>query len=529
VPLFAGRSSNKLCAAGAAIALLCWLDASPAAASKTGPSASAPATAGDAGVKRIELPLPPLPKAPSITLPRPESDQLEQLDGLLARIRSKDLEDRSAAVREILELSPAIVPAIDHRVNAIAESADREAMKNVLGAIRTKARSDVREKLEAEGKRGSVDTPDYLEMLTLQARPDSKAWQDLVALAAMSRALVHVGTVEAARELVDVCVRFGDLLRVDTQLQLAKLGDRAVAALIEARRHQAPKISNWAERQLDALGKGIPSEAVQTTDQQVLADILRAYGRTRDPDAARIVISFSNSERAQIREAARQAIALMGEVGGWQLRDAYENVVGKKPPRDWSWERTARELFGEQDRLRLSRVYTLFEDGMRAKSAGRLDDMRRAFDQVLSRSPDFERGGEMAPGYFAFARETADQHPAEAIAALRRVRRLAITPEERAQAESWLLTLEGERLLGTGIADQTLARRAIEVDASNERAKKLLARIERGELHARSGWARWAAAGAIGVGAVAAIAFIVLRRPRTGAKRASASDPAESH
>jgi hypothetical protein len=478
-------------------------------------------------VKRIELPLPPLPKAPSIALPRPERDQLEQLDGLLVRIRSKDLEDRSAAVREILELSPSVVPAIDHRMNAIAESADREAMKNVLGAIRTKARSDVRETMEAEGKRGSVDTPDYLEMLTLQARPDSKAWQDLVSLAAMSRALVHVGTVEAARELVDVCVRFGDLLRVDTQLQLAKLGERAVAALIEARRHQAPKISSWAERQLDALGKGIPSEAVQTTDQQVLADILRAYGRTRDPDAARIVISFSNSERAQVREAARQGIALMGEVGGWQLRDAYENVVGKKPPRDWSWERTARELFGEQDRLRLSRVYTLFEDGMRAKSEGRLDDMRHAFDQVLSRSPEFERGGEMAPGYFAFARETADQHPAEAIAALRRVRRLAATPAERAQAESWLLTLEGERLLASGIADQSLARRAIEIDASNERAKKLLARIERGELHTRSAWARWAAAGAIGAGAVAAIAFIVLRRPRSGAKRAPASDPAE--
>jgi hypothetical protein len=334
----------------------------------------------------------------------------------------------------------------------------------------------------------------------------------------MSRILVQVGTVEACRELIDVFVRFGDLLRVDTQLQLEKLGERAVAALIEARRHQAPQIARWAERQLDALGKAIPSEAVQTTDQQVLADVLRAYGRVREPDAARIVISFSNSERAQIREAARQGVALMGEVAGWQLRDAYENVVGKKPPRDWSWKRTARELFGEQDRLRLSRVYRLFEDGMRAKAEGRLDDMRRAFDQVLSRSPSFERAAEMTGGYLAFAREAADEHTGEAIAALRRASRLAASPEERVQAESLLLTLEAERLLESGIADQTLPRRAIELDRSNERAKSLLARMERGELQSQSRFGRWAAALAIGATALLAIGIILLRRPRSAAK-----------
>ena len=96
------------------------------------------------------------------------------------------------------------------------------------------------------------------------------------------------------------------------------------------------------------------------------------------------MVSFAGTERSQVRDAARQAIALMGETANWQLRDAYENVVGKRPQRDWSWERTARELFGELDRLRSSEVSDLFEAGLKAQSDGDLERMRSAFDQVLA-------------------------------------------------------------------------------------------------------------------------------------------------
>ncbi len=92
--------------------------------------------------------------------------------------------------------------------------------------------------------------------------------------------LTQIGTVQAVRELIDVYVRFGEFLRMDTQLQLEKLDDKAVGALIEARRHQARKIARWAERQLDMLGKAIASEAVQTEDQEVSRRRAQAYGRT---------------------------------------------------------------------------------------------------------------------------------------------------------------------------------------------------------------------------------------------------------
>lgn len=458
--------------------------------------------------------LAPLPEVPKLERPRPSETELEELDALLGRFRSEDASVRETAMREVLEVKPSLVSAIDFRMNQIADKADKNEMKRTLEEIRKRGRSQERERMKAAGKKGKLETPDYLSMVVENARPTSKPWQDLVGVLAMSRMLVQIGTVDAARELIDVFVRFGEFLRVDTQLQLEKMGDKSVAALIEARRHKAEKIGRWAERQLDTLGKAIASEAVQTEDHQVLADVLRAYGRVRDPDSARIVISFANSERAQVREAARQAVAMMGEVGAWQLRDTYETILGKKPPRDWSWERTARELFAAFDRMRLAQVHQLFDDGTKAHAEGKLDEMRAAFDKVLARSPMFERRAEMASGYLAFAEKYAEEKPAEALSALRRAERIAADDALKKRVQSRLLVLEAESLLERGIADQVLFRRAIELDPENASAREGLARIERGELEKKSQFGRYAAAGAIGLVALIAIGVVGLRRGR---------------
>ena len=433
----------------------------------------------DAGAKRVKRPLPELPEVPKRERKAPTKEHLEELETHLSGFRSKDAHVRQSAVRQLLEVSPALVPAIDKRLNDIADRGDRSGMKRLLQSLRRKARKAVREKMRAEGKRGKIVTPDYLDIVVEFARPDDKLWQDLVSVLAMSRMLVQIGSVQGVRELIDVYVRFGDFLRVDTQLQLEKLGDKAVAALVETRRHRAGKIARWAERQLDTLGKGIVSEAVRTEDQEVLADVLRAYGRIREPDAARIIISFANSERAQIRQAARQGVAMMGEVGAWQLRDSYESTVGKKPPRDWSWDRTARELFGELDRLRLAKVHDLFEAGLAAEREGKLEEMRTAFDKVLARSPMFEHRAEMAKGYVAYARKVQEEQPDLALDALRRAKRVA-DAKERPRIESQELTLRAKILLSKNIADQTLVARALELDESNDDARDLADRMERG-------------------------------------------------
>jgi hypothetical protein len=486
----------------------------------------APGIAADGAPTAVEAPsLPPLPEPPSRDLPAPQAADLQRLDDLLARAASADDAVREAARREVLEVDATLVPAIARRLGTIADQADREAMKQVLEATRRRARSEARKQQRSEGKGGEIAAPDVLEALSTHARPDSKPWRDLLRVVAMSRMLVQVGSLQAARTLIDVYVRFGEFLRIDTQVQLFKLGDRAVPALIETRRHQAEKVARWAEGQLDRLGRAIPGEAVGVQDPEALADVLRAFGRVRDPDAARIVISFANSERAQVRQAARQAVVLMGEVANWQLRDTYENVVGKKPPRDWSWQRTARELFGEFDRLRLSRVYQLFADGQAAERAGDLPRMRAAFDQLLARSPLFERRAEMAAGYFAFARQAGAKERATALEAVLRAERLSTDAAAKKQMRSLRLTLEGEQLLAQGVVDQTLFPRAVELDPDNARARSALRTADPGELDQRSLTARYSAAGVIGVLALAAILLIVLRRGRTPAQTPPAPAP----
>jgi len=455
--------------------------------------------------------LPELPAIPSLEVPRPAPADLEELDARFGRLCSADETERDAARREALEVDAKLVPAIRFRLGSIAESTNHDDMKELLLKIRKKGRDDARDENATEGSHGKVKTPDYLLMASEHAEPKSKLWCSLTSVLAGSRMLAQIGTVEAVRGLIDIYVRYGEFLRVDTQLQLEALGDRAVAALVEAKRHPAEKIAKWANRELDALGKGIPSEAVQTNDLQVLSDVLRAYGRVRDPDAARIVVSFANSERAQVREASRQAIAMLGEVGAWQLRDTYETVVGKKPPRDWNWERTARELFAEFDRLRSAEVSKLYEAGIAARDKGDLEGMRKAFDQVLTRNPDYAKRDELAAAYLDYAQKTFEKNPQTALDALRRAERLGKGSELEKTATSLRLTLEATELASTGIADRTLLTRALEVNPNNTRAQRELSRFDRGEVKSDDSY-RYLGAGAIGVVALAGILFVLLRK-----------------
>jgi hypothetical protein len=455
--------------------------------------------------------LPELPTAPSLELGKPEVAELAELDALLGRITGQDQNERDEAIREVLEAEPKLVPALAFRLSSIAEACDKEAMKAKLGAVRRKFRELEKDEESEDAKGKDKPGPDYLPMLASHPEPGSAPFRDLISVVAISRMLEHVGTIEATRLVVEVYVRFGEFLRVDTQRALARLGDKAVPALIEARRHQAEKISKWAVRQLDALGKGIPSEAVQTTNHQVLADVLRAYGRTRDPDALRIVVSFANNERPQVREFPRQAIGLMGEVGTWQLRDTFETIVGKKPPRDWTWERTARELFGEFDRLRSAEVTKLFEAGNKAFAAGDLEAMRGAYDKLLAQNPEFEKKQELLQGYLQYGKRFALDKPDRALLALRKAERLGAGGDLENRIKSLRFTIEAEGLADRHIADRILLKRAVELDPNNARAKEVLARVERGELP-DDGKSRYLAAIAIAVVALIAIAFILLRR-----------------
>jgi hypothetical protein len=483
--------------------ILCWFVATttfPAHVAFAAKTENVAEPTEDSNVAR----LPPLPTPPSTVPPLPSNEETEELEGKFKGLKSPSSRERTEAVKESLEVRPKLIFAAIARFNKLSERAEPERLKRALVSIKEKAN---------RGRRGSTDeSKDLVYILAEQCNVKDDSHRELLELVTLSRVFAQIGTVEGARYLIEEYVRFGEFVRVDVQNRLFELKDGAIAALIEARRHKAEKIAHWAERQLDRLGKAAPSEAVRTTSYQTLADILRAYGRTKDPDAARVVVSYANSERYQVREAARQAVALMGNVALWQLREAYEDVMGKRPRRDFGWERTARELFYEYDRLRIVVVAKLYESGVKAYGDGNLEEMAKAYDAVLARLPEFDRGPDMAAGYFALAEKLQHKNPEEAASALVRVERLAKDENLRARARSLRDTLKAVKRAENGVFDTSLLSSAVERDRTNVVASKMLTALDKQLVESTTTRVRWLTSGAIAMIALISIAIILFRR-----------------
>jgi tetratricopeptide (TPR) repeat protein len=441
----------------------------------------------------------------------------------LSQLVAPEPSERFEARREVAKGNTTWLPAILERFERIADTTNKPALKSLLEQVRDHAREQLKRAVEGEGGSGPVVTPDYLEMLVTHPDRSSPHLGPLTHVVALSRMLENIASLPAARGVVSVYVRFGEFLRVDTQLALARMKDAAVAALIEATAHPVPRIATWAEKQLEDMGKSVPSDAVQALDPSLRADILRAYGKTGRLDTARLLISYAQSERAVVRLAARQAVALLGGAGLWQLRDAYEKAVGERAAKEWPWDRVARELFAKFDRQRLADIYRLFNHGLQAKERGDLESARKAFDQILAADPLFENGALMAPVYLAFAEGRADVDPEAAQLALRRAERLDPNGPQQARALSLRHTLEAKALLDRGLVDEVLLSRARELDPSNRRAQALLDTLDSESDRGQTTWRRYLAAAVIA--SLALVGLLVMALRQRQATKAGADSP----
>jgi tetratricopeptide (TPR) repeat protein len=489
-------------------------------------TAIAPAAARGAGEIASATPaaeaapnLPELPRLAPIAQPEPDPAAVRELDRTLEQLTSHDARGRKGARASLDESSPGMIGAIRLRVQDIRGSLDRDEAPRALADARKAGRKAMKAakgdgggKKEKGKKKPSEEEEegDWLDFMLATPHPDSSAWRDVVKLLAMSKMLAAIGTTPAVRELIALHAYFGELLRIDLQRHVAKLRDKAVPALIEARQHDAKLIQRWANKQLDLLGRAIPGEAVASNDTQILADVLRAYGRTRDVDAVRVVLSFCNSDRERLREAAREAIAAIGEPGIWQLRDVYLNLTGNKPPRSFTWDRIARELFATYDRARLAEVYKLMDAGAFAADAGKLEDATAAFDKVLARSPLFERRKEMVKVYAARARSLG-QHE-DALAMMRKALRLDPTGEHAKKIEAEIAYLEGRLLIAQGTPDKFAFKRALELDPAHAGAREALTSLEDRVVQRKGSLNRYLAAGGVGLAALLAMLFLARGR-----------------
>ena len=460
-----------------------------------------------------------LPKLAPTMLPAPEPTAAAELDAALAQIGSGKDADVKAGLARLDDGGAALVPAMGRKLAELRKSANRDLMGVFVGEARKgKSKKDddddgAKKKKKKKDDDGDGETRDWLQLVLAKPHAAEVAYRDLTSILAMERALAKVGSTPATRALVDVFFYFGDLFRVDVQLLVAKLGDRAVPALLEAKKHDVEKVRRWAAKQLDVLGRAIPGEAVQVADPEILADVLRAYGRAKEIDALRVVVSFTSSDRAHVRDAAREALVSYGEAGLWMLREALESATGKRPPAGTPWDKLAADLFEAHDRARLEEIIATFEDGLAKHKEGKLDEMATAFDSVLARAPTFERRAEMAAGYLELAKKLDGKDDARALLYARKALRIDPQSATARATESYVLTLEGERLLSHGLAETAAFKRAIEVDPSNDRAKSDLSRIESNPRARTGGAYRYLAAAAIGLlAAIAAFVVGVWRR-----------------
>lgn len=514
--------SLLLLAAALAVAPARAQTASPSASAGPGHGAAAAAAEAEAEAD-VPLPdpktLPALPGLEPIAKPAPTPDAVEELDRFLARLTSGDARTRDAARAALASSAQeAWVPAVAAKIQELRESLDRDRAPRILEdtrkAVREQRKKDRKKK---SGKKDDESGDDWLEFVQARPKPDDAAWRDLVRLLGCVRILGAVGTTPAVRQIVELRSYFGEMLRVDLQRQIAALGDKAVPALIESRKHDAQVVQRFAELELDKLGRAIPGEAVGTSDPQVLTDVLRAFGRTRDVDAVRVALSFANHDRRKVRDAAREAVSAIGEAGRWQLRDAFEDLRGEKPPKSAAWGDVAKWIFWLYDRSRVAEAERAVASGFSLQKEGKHDEAVKRFDDVLARDPFAPRRGEMVASYLAVARATPLEKADDRLVLLRKALRIDPESAERKVVEAEVAFTEAKALEAKGRPDQFLLRRALELDPSHAGAKEALADFETRVVEAPASKLRIGAAAGVGALALAVAGVIALtgrrRRP----------------
>ncbi|MDF2691833.1 MAG: hypothetical protein K0S65_216 [Labilithrix sp.] len=425
-----------------------------------------------------------------------------ELERMLAPLAGDDAATRQGAAKAVEGLGQGSVAAITRQL-----AAQRKATTSSVTAAIKVAR-------DAAGKGSDTDLCEAL----LQTRSEGLGYRPAVTTAVLLRTLARIGGTPALRQLVKVAGDHGGAFRPEVARHLKALGDRSVPALIETRKEPSSELRHWAVAQLESMGKRIPGDAVQTKDNQVLADVLRAFANVHDMDALPVLLSFVNSDRIQVRGAAREALGQFGQDAVWKLREAYSNVTGKAAPEGWPAAQVAKELFAAYDRLRLQEVYGLLDEGLAKEKEGKLEEAIAAFDKVLARQPMIERRGEMVSAYVAYAEKASESDPQRALALLRKAARLWPDSPRVPHIEAEIAYLEGKELLARGIADVEPFQRALSLEPGHERARAELTRLETNVEERQERIRAFAAAGAVVVVALGGILlFGGRRRPRRAA------------
>ena len=433
-----------------------------------------------------------------------------EIESWAAELASDDATTRAQATGLLSSLESDALPAIEERIaesRGLGSDATYEALRSFRHALGSRRADDM------------VDIAAGVPQVLGERRdPVTVAVAERVLLV---RSLEAIGGRAAMKAMADLFATDAEAWRWEMRRTVDRMGPRALPGLTVLRSHADRSVRSWARSSIDALGLGEPGRAVQElgADNRVLAELLRAYGETRDMDAMPVVVSFTTHERAQVRTAARWATEQYGQNAVWQLRRVFRNLTETDANRAWSWQRTMDELFRVADARRLEPVREDLAEGNAALARGDLDAMRERFDAVLRRAPGLEGRDELAPGYAALAeRELAADRLERAGALYRRAVRLAPDHPEANRWRADVAFVEAELSLARGAVDLTGYEAAVALAPGHPAATRALD-VLTGQAEERATDRRRVA----GAGAALLLllaAFLWLRRRRTRANSA---------
>lgn len=426
----------------------------------------------------------------------------EDLERLAARLRSDDVETRRAAVRALLDAEPASAPAL------------RARLFREYGPSPTRLFNAMRD-ARPRTRRGE-EPDDLLEVLVVADRSrEREAIDASLEIVALIRALAATRTLEATTALIDFSLRERGTFSREVGRSLRSMGDSAIPGLLRARQHENRPTRVWCARLLEEMGRSLPAQTVQQTDNELLGQILLAYAAVHDPDAMRVLVSFTGSERTAVREAARAGLREYGQNALWALRSAYENHTGEEPPTAWGWERTSRELYARYDAARLEEPNRLFDEAMRHAKAGETQPMLAKFRQALARQPSFPRRGEMVEPLLEHADDLQeDGREQDALRVCQLALRLDPAGPKASALRARIAYLEGRRALAAGVPDEGLFAEAVRLDPDLDAAQDELDRLQRERQRGSIRTAQAVLAAVAGVLGMGAIGWWTLQRRR---------------
>ncbi len=462
-----------------------------------------------AGAAVEAQPSPPSPVAAAAVTDESVGRSAAELDAMLGRLTDGSARERRAAADEIIRtLEREDIPVIRQRLLA-PWRADIEPLRfKIVRLIR--AATDNRPNAE------------YDLLALMLAAPRAADLDGAIERVVLARALGGMASADAGRALVALSSSYGALLRQEVgRIVRGQLRDYVLPALIELR-NPSEMMRVFMRQTREALRKVTPGEAVQQHDNALLAEILRAYGSIRQPDAMQVVVSFVNSDRAQVREAARWAVTQYGRESINALRAAYEMYEGHDANAQWGWERTAQELYLANDRRRMAEVTQRLDAGLAAGRSGDGNAMLAHFRWVLARHPDMQRRAEMVEPLMRLARELESESASRAQAVWRLA--LWVEPEgaHAREIRAAVLFLDAEQSMARGVADPELYDAVLRVDPGHARARAQRSVVAQDEvLRARRHRRTLGAVGLLGV-ALGTLWLLVRRPPRRAAKPAKA-------